>query len=145
MRAQDLLGSSSAAGPELPAYEVVSIKPLRGPLEFTGAMDDPDGSHVVDTVKGLVSYAYGVRPEFVACEIKACEAGMFEVRAKVAGQDVAAFEKLTSAQRGLMLKGVLADRFGLKVHTEARPIRVTTSWWRRAEQSFVSGRRTQRH
>jgi uncharacterized protein (TIGR03435 family) len=112
------------AGLKIPAYDVVSIKPMRGPLEFTGAMDDPDGTHVVDTVKGLVSYAYGVRPEFVVCEIKACDAGMFDVRAKVAGEEVGDLAKLTSEQRGLMLKAVLVERFGVKVHTEARPLRV---------------------
>jgi uncharacterized protein (TIGR03435 family) len=122
VRAQE--GAASGLGPKIPAYDVVSIKPMRGPLEFTGAMDDPDGTHVVDTLKGLVSYAYGVRPEFVVCDIKTCDAEVFDVRAKVAGKDVAELAKLTLEQRGLMLQGVLAERFGVKVHTEARPLRV---------------------
>jgi uncharacterized protein (TIGR03435 family) len=87
-------------------------------------MDDPNGTHVIHTLKGLVSYAYGVRPEFVACEIKWCDSATFDIRAKVAGADVPALEKLTSEQRGLMLKATLAERFGVKVHTELRPLRV---------------------
>ncbi len=87
-------------------------------------MDDPDGTHVIHTLKGLVSYAYGVRPEFVACTIKWCDSVTFDIRAKVAGADVAELQALTSEQRGLMLKATLAERFGVKVHTEARPLRV---------------------
>jgi uncharacterized protein (TIGR03435 family) len=52
-------------------------------------MDDPDGTHIIHTLKGLVSYAYGVRPEFVSCEIKWCDSATFDVRAKVAEEDVA--------------------------------------------------------
>jgi uncharacterized protein (TIGR03435 family) len=124
VRAQDTPGSSSAATLKIPAYEVVSIRPATDPVEFRGAMDDPDGTHIIHTLKGLVSYAYGVRPEFVACELKLCDSVTFDIRAKVEAGDVTSLAKLTSEQRGLMLKATLAERFGVKVHTEARPLRV---------------------
>jgi uncharacterized protein (TIGR03435 family) len=64
------------------------------------------------------------RCEFVSCEIKWCDSITFDLKTKVAGSDVADLQKLTSEQRGLMLKPTLAERFGLKIHSESRPLRV---------------------
>jgi uncharacterized protein (TIGR03435 family) len=122
--AQDPLAPALPASMKVPQYEVVSIRPATDFIEFRGAMDAPDGTHIIHTLKGLVSYAYGVRPEFVSCKIKWCDSVMFDLKAKVAESDVADLQKLTHDQRGLMLKPTLAERFGLKVHSEVRPLRV---------------------
>jgi uncharacterized protein (TIGR03435 family) len=123
-RAQDPLASQLPPSTKIPQYEVVSIKRATDVLEFTGAEDALDGTHIVNTLKGLVSYAYRVRPEFVSCEIKWCDSVTFDLRAKVADSDVAALQKLTHEQRGLMLKPTLTERFGLKLRSEDRPLRV---------------------
>jgi uncharacterized protein (TIGR03435 family) len=123
-RAQDPLASPLPASLKIPQYEVVSIRLATDFIEFRGAEDTSDGTHIIHTLKGLVSYAYGVRPEFVSCEIKWCDSVTFDLRAKVAGSDIADLQKLKSEQRGLMLKATLAERFGLKLHSEVRPLRV---------------------
>jgi uncharacterized protein (TIGR03435 family) len=46
--------------------------------------------------------------------------GMWQIDAKVAGEDVAAFQKLTRDQHMRMLQPLLADRFHLKAHIEQR-------------------------
>jgi uncharacterized protein (TIGR03435 family) len=122
--AQDPLASPLPASMKIPQYEVVSIRLATDFIEFRGAEDASDGTHIIDTLKGLVSYAYGVRPEFVSCEIKWCDSVTFDLRAKVADSDIADLQKLTHEQRGWMLKPTLAERFGLKLHSEARPLRV---------------------
>lgn len=122
--AQEPLASALPASVKVPQYEVVAIRPATDFIEFRGAMDAPDGTHIIHMLKGLVSYAYGVRPEFVSCKIKWCDSVMFDLKAKVAESDVADLQKLTHDQRGLMLRSTLAERFGLKVHAEARPLRV---------------------
>jgi uncharacterized protein (TIGR03435 family) len=122
--AQGPLASPLPASMKIPRYEVVSIRLATDFIEFRGAEDASDGTHIIHTLKGLVSYAYGVRPEFVSCEIKWCDSVTFDLRAKVADSDIADLQKLTHEQRGLMLKPTLAERFGLKLHSEARPVRV---------------------
>lgn len=123
-RAQATLGSPMSSSIKVPQYEIVSVRLATDPIEFRGADDVPDGTHVIHTLKGLVSYAYGVRPEFVSCELKWCDSVTFDLRAKVASSDVADLQKLTSEQRGLMLKTTLTERFGVQLHTESKPLRV---------------------
>lgn len=48
----------------------------------------------------------------------------YDISVKVTGPDVAEYLKLDQAQRKLMLQKVLADRFKLQLHREAKPMPV---------------------
>ena len=49
---------------------------------------------------------------------------MFDIDAKVAGEDVAAFRKLNREEHSRMLQPLLAERFHLKAHIEQREMPV---------------------
>ena len=50
--------------------------------------------------------------------------GLWEIHAKVAGEDAAAFYKLSRKERDLMVRALLADRLHMKAHLEQREIPV---------------------
>lgn len=107
---------------KLPTFEVVSVKP--DPPGQTGWMigSTPDGYRAFGaTMWMLVREAYGV---FEDGRISGAPSWFmsdkFSIEAKVAEQDEAAFKKLDYNQRREMLQSILADRFKLSVHWEAR-------------------------
>ena len=105
-----------------PAFEVATIKPA----ERVGPMNSGPGIFVASgqTLKGLVSYAYGKRnfevfggPEWITSAI-------WQVQAKAADGTFSTDTKRPDIERStsLMLQSLLEDRFGLKVHRETREI-----------------------
>ena len=46
----------------------------------------------------------------------------YDIQAKVEEADIPAYKALTNQQRGLMLQGLLADRFKMVAHTEVREL-----------------------
>ena len=106
------------------AYEVVSIRPAGPILEFKGADDSADGTRIINSLKALVGYAYEMRPDFVSCSLKWCDSALFDIRGKVAEADIPQLAKLSSEQRGVLLRSVLLERFGLRFHRETRTVPV---------------------
>jgi len=73
----------------------------------------------------LILYAYHFDHPALASGLPAwTKTERYDLVAKVAEQDVAAFQKLTQEEKREMLQRVLASRFGLKVHMEEKTIPV---------------------
>jgi uncharacterized protein (TIGR03435 family) len=112
-----LLTASRAAGQgpaDLPAFEVVSIKPRSGDTPVGGVRSAPDRFVRPNvTVAQLIEYAYEVRDFQVLGGPGWLRSDRFAVSAK-------AETTVPQAQQRLMLRRLLAERFGLQVHIETR-------------------------
>jgi len=117
-----------ASAPAKPlAFDVVSVKPNKTEQSHPGSRYRPDGfDSENDTLLGFIFYAYGFSsandynedhlsglPDWAKSE-------RFDIVAKVAAPDVAAWTDLSEADREKMIREVLADRFKLQTHTEPR-------------------------
>jgi bla regulator protein blaR1 len=99
---------------ELPAFEVISIKPRlpdAPPASIPNAPDRFVRPNV--TVSGLIEYAYELRAFQVLGGPAWVRADRYEVSAK-------AETAVPQAQMRLMVQRLLAERFGLQVHRETR-------------------------
>ncbi|MEP7354348.1 MAG: TIGR03435 family protein [Acidobacteriota bacterium] len=121
VRAQPSVASSAKP----PAFEVASIKPNNsGETRVSGGYQ-PGGRYSVTnySLRALIAAAYvrpQVNPDFlIAGGPKWMDSDRFDVEAKAAGEFPGGPDGL-SAPRRVMLQGLLADRFGLKVHHEKR-------------------------
>jgi len=113
-------GQSQPAPPS--AFTVATIKP-------TAANDDrfayrglPGGDLVATgvTLKLLIMEAYGVRAFQVSGGSGWIGTDRWDIQAKPEG----VFDRLSSAQHGIMLRALLEDRFQLKVHRETKEMPV---------------------
>jgi uncharacterized protein (TIGR03435 family) len=111
-----LLGSAvlGQTASQLPAFEVVSIKPRTGDRVPPPAQAPPDRFvRSNTTVVQLVQYAYGMQEFQVIGGPDWVRSNRYEVSAKA--------ESATTADRlAQMVKRMLAERFGLQTHTEMR-------------------------
>jgi uncharacterized protein (TIGR03435 family) len=120
--ARTALAQSSASSMAI-AFDVVSIRP-----NHTGApgMIDrtpPDGYKVENyPVRSLVSNAYGIRLDLISGGPGWIDSECYDVSAKIAGEDVAAYRALSKDQRNQMLQRVLAERFHLVAHTVVKEL-----------------------
>jgi uncharacterized protein (TIGR03435 family) len=117
---------SQSANPavDLPGFEVASVKPDKsgfGPRILLTA-DGLTATKV--TVKFLIKEAYGVEDDEISGAPNWLDSETYDVDAKVSSSDLAALEKLDERQRMRMLQPLLAERFQLKVHREAKEIPV---------------------
>jgi uncharacterized protein (TIGR03435 family) len=113
---------------QLPSFDVISVKPNKTSLgvhgliitEFTA--DGFRGTNV--PVHALLLQAYGLHEGESVGEPAWADSDVFDIEAKVAGPDVAAFSKLDSDQRQAMLRQILAERFKLDAHRDTRELPV---------------------
>ena len=119
----------AAAGAKTPEYDAVSIKPYqpesdRMMIRVQMLGDRYSASGI--SVKGLIQYAYNLKTEDQISGAGAVGDKRFNVEAKMDADTVAALSKLSpeerTAQQRLMMQGVLADRFKLKVHRESKDL-----------------------
>jgi uncharacterized protein (TIGR03435 family) len=112
-----LLTASRAEGQgaaDLPAFEVVSIKPRSADTPVGGIPSSPDRFVRPNvTVAQLIEYAYEVRDFQIIGGPGWMRSDRFEVSAK-------AETAVPQGQQRLMVRRLLAERFGLQVHTETR-------------------------
>jgi len=126
VRAQTQAPSATSIQP--PSFDVISVKPNKTSLgvhglittEFTA--DGFRGTNV--PVHTLLLQAYGLHEGESVGEPAWANSEVFDIEAKVAGPDVAAFSKLDSDQLQAMLRQILAERFGLVAHRETRELPV---------------------
>jgi len=122
----NLAGDDSKAADsdvKVPAYDVASVKPNKTSAGGMSIGTKQDGFTCVNiSLKSLISNAYGIRWDLISGGPGWVETTGFDVEAKVAGEDVETFKKLTGRQRNSMLQALLADRFKLKVHTETKVV-----------------------
>jgi len=117
-------GDSSAASDgkvKLLAYDVASIKENKsgkGRMEWRSTDDGFSATNL--NLKSLIASAYGVNQELVSGGPGWLNSSGFDINAKVAGEDMAAFKKLSGKKRDAMLQPLLQDRCKLKAHIETR-------------------------
>ncbi len=111
-----LVSSSAEAqtSSELPAFEVISIKP-RLPDAPPGSIPNAPDRFVRPnvTVSGLIEYAYDMRTFQIIGGPAWVRSDRFEVSTK-------AETAVSQAQMRLMVQRLLVERFGLQVHRETR-------------------------
>lgn len=113
-------------GETLPSFEVVSIRPSnaqRGYMMINGSRDLFRAENV--TLKDLIMNAWDIHSNAqIRGESEPVSDEHFNIEARVSSEDVDRIAKLPekerSHQQALMLQSLLADRFHLKVHIEAK-------------------------
>jgi uncharacterized protein (TIGR03435 family) len=120
--------SSTAIGvPPAPSFDVATIKPHSDVAKpsFIGIKPTPDGVYAVSVpLANLVIAAYGhQRGDQVSGVPEWAKTARFDVQAKMSDADSAEMQNLNTAEanarRKLMMQALLAERFKLKVHSEA--------------------------
>jgi uncharacterized protein (TIGR03435 family) len=102
-------------------YDVASVKLNKSNDGMMLIMNRPDGFSCTNIpLKTLIANAYGIRQDLISGGAGWIDSMGFDVEAKVSGEDVDAFKKLTGRQRNSLLEALLADRFHLKVHHETK-------------------------
>jgi uncharacterized protein (TIGR03435 family) len=101
---------------KLPQFEVASIRQNKSGGRSMSWKATADGFTCTNaSLKLLVANAYGIRYDLISGGPGWVETTGFDIQAKVAGEDVAAYKKLTQKQRDTVLQALLVDRFQLKV------------------------------
>lgn len=114
---------STASDPKakLPQYDVASIRENKSGTGRMEVRSTDDGFSAVNlNLKGLIASAYGVNEELVSGGPGWLESSGFDINAKVAGEDMAAFKKLSGKQRAAATQSLLQDRCKLKAHIVTR-------------------------
>jgi uncharacterized protein (TIGR03435 family) len=124
--AQSDMSSASigdAAAAKLPQWDVVSIRQLDANSCTGGSGSWLEKDELVfhcDPLLFVVESAYQImEPSRIIGAPEWMKSGaLWEIHAKVAGEDAAAFYKLSRNDRDLMVRALLADRLGMKAHVE---------------------------
>lgn len=117
-------GASGATSKSSPTYTVISVRLVDPAASSMGGSTPFDETRLVVSLKGLIGYAYDVRPEFIFGGPKWSDSERFDIRAKVDESEIQEFKDLPYEQKAPMMRPVLESRFGLKIHTEVRVLRV---------------------
>ncbi|MGA1983074.1 MAG: TIGR03435 family protein [Acidobacteriaceae bacterium] len=113
----------------LPKFDVISVKPDKNTpggayglvtTEFTA--DGFRGTNV--PIHLLLQQAYGLHEGQIVDEPAWAKTEVFDIEAKVAAPDVAAFSQLPAGQRQAMFQQILAERFNLAAHRDTRELPV---------------------
>lgn len=115
--------SSEASNPKvkLPEFDVASIRENKSGTGRMEVRSTDDGFSAVNlNLKSLIASAYGVNQDLVSGGPGWLNSLGFDVNAKVAGEDMVAFKKLSGKQRAAMLLPVLQDRCKLKARIAIR-------------------------
>ena len=114
-----IVGSGLTLGAQdtpLPAFEVISIKSRTGAVPIGPVRQSPDRFENPDvTALQLIGFAYQLEESQVLNGPSWMKSSRFDVSAK-------ANQPVSQAQMRLMVRLLLADRFGLKAHTEKREL-----------------------
>jgi len=127
-RAAQTAAQAPTAGPELPKFEVASIKPHQDDgmtMQHGGIHMMPDGISIIGMpLTMLVRQAFGLSEDRILNEPEWVRSARFDIEAKVAPGDVSRLASLTLQQRGRMMLPLLEERFGLKFHHETKVLPV---------------------
>jgi bla regulator protein BlaR1 len=108
---------------KVPAFEVASIKPNKAGTGMSLLRTTPVGFSASNiSLKAVIQYAFGVEENQIFGAPSWLASEQYDIEAKVSSSDTDALHNLNPDQRRLMLQPLLADRFQLKVHTEARDL-----------------------
>ena len=109
--------------PDLPKYEVASIKPSSADDGRMRLMMKPTGVELRGSpVQMLLQLAFGVEPDRIVGAPDWVRSKRYDMEAKVKPEDAPKLGKLKMEQKRAMLLPLLEERFGLKYHHEAREL-----------------------
>jgi uncharacterized protein (TIGR03435 family) len=104
---------------------VSSIK-LNKAFGYLTISSPPDGDGITITkmsLQTMLMYAYSLQSkDYLVGAPDWAKSDQYDLQAKVADSDVAAYHKLNDAQRKLMLQALLNDSFKMQIHSEPREI-----------------------
>ena len=116
-------GQTALWTPDLPKYEVASIKPSSEEDGRIRMMMTPDGISLNGAqVQMLLQQAFGVERDRIVGAPDWVRSKRYDIEAKVTPDDAPRLEKLKIEQRRAMLLPLLEERFGLKYHRETREL-----------------------
>jgi uncharacterized protein (TIGR03435 family) len=120
----DPSGSAPAAGP-LPEWDVAVVKPHPPADQMMSWQMTADSVILVNLpLEQLICSAWDLKPYQISGLNGWMKSNTYDLTAKVSSDDLAAYKKLNGAQRRAMLRKLLIERFGLKVHEEIRNLPV---------------------
>ena len=115
--------TKGAIVPDLPKYDVATIKPAAGEDGRIRIMMTPSGVEFNGVqMQMLLQQAFGVERDRIIGEPDWARSKRFDIAAKVAPEDAPKLDDLKMEQRRAMLLPLLEDRFGLKYHHETREL-----------------------
>lgn len=118
-----------SVSPQLPVYDVVSIKPHKdeGMNMRAGIGITPDGVEMNGLpLQMIMKHAFGLSEDRILNEPDWVRSTRYDIQAKVAPDDAPKLKPLSMEQRAAMMLPVLEERFGLKFHHETRDLQVYT-------------------
>lgn len=119
--------TSQIAAPQLPAFDVASIKPYSKSDMMIGVRTTDDGVTISSMpMHMIIREAFGVTNDRLLGEPGWVGTSRYDVEAKVAPEDAPKLKQLSQEQRWAMLVPVLEDRCALKFHHETRNLTVYT-------------------
>ena len=116
-----LLCSAVAGAQALPVFDVVTIKPHQagdGNVNVSSSPSKLEATNI--SLKSLIAGNYNVKGWLIFGLPKWADAQTWDIVAKVSDPDPAALKALTRQQRLDMVKALLQDRFGLRLHMDTR-------------------------
>jgi uncharacterized protein (TIGR03435 family) len=116
-------GSQPAAAGPLPDWDVATVKPHSSDDPSMSWRMTQDGLSLINLpLEQMLCSAWDLKPYQIEGLTGWMKSSTFDLTAKVSGDNVAAYNKLNTAQRRQMLQNLLSERFHLKVHTETRTL-----------------------
>ncbi|MGH9482278.1 MAG: TIGR03435 family protein, partial [Terriglobales bacterium] len=109
--------AQTAPAAPLPSFEAASVKPApsRGPGEHSSEHSDPVHLIMMGTVHRFIIRAYGITDHQLAAEPGWCDSDLFTINGVTATAS-------SESQKMLMLRRLLAERFGLQLREEQRSV-----------------------
>ena len=113
------------ATPDIPKFEVATIKPTQSDENGTMRRRMPDGIAMTGVpVQMLLTEGFGMEDDRIIGAPGWAKSDRFDIQGKVSEEDAPKLKRLTPDQRGIMLQTLLEDRFKLKFHHETRELPV---------------------
>lgn len=113
--------TAAASSPDVPKYDVASIKPASPDASGFMLMMTPTGVRLKDAqIQTLLQMAFGVEPDRIVDTPEWVRSKRYDIEARVKPEDAPKLAKLSGEQKRAMMLPLLAERFGLKYHQESR-------------------------
>jgi bla regulator protein blaR1 len=115
--------ADSGVAPDVPKFEVASIKPASPGDGMHRLMLTPDGTSMQGIpVQMLLHVAFGLDDDRIFGAPSWTKSNRYDIEAKVAPEDAPRLDKLKAEDRRAMLLPLLVERFNLKYHHETREL-----------------------
>ena len=119
--AKTALPAAADASPDLPKYDVATIKPTSASDGRRMFMFSPDGISLTGVpIQMLLTEAFHVEDDHIIGAPGWVKTNRYDVQAKVSPEDAPKLDKLKFDERRSMLVPLLVERFNLKYHHETR-------------------------